>query len=158
MCRRFGFLFGLTSERYEWRRETNAYIYNLLITGWARQMKRMDMAEKVMQELMNDRDVSPDDRTFFCSHHVQPHAEQSIRSGDFPLVLDVGFFRSFFVESVADVPRLLPARLDSLLGLLGRLSLPRSFECDFLWTNDDHSISRRAPPWSGVLEGFGFVL
>ena len=116
--------------------------YTLLITGWSREMKRMDMAEKVMQELMNDRDVSPDDRTFFCSHHVQPHAEQSIRSGDFPLVLDVGFFRSFFVESVADVPPLLPARLDSLLDLLGRLSFPRSFECDFLWINDDHSISR----------------
>ena len=38
--------------------------YTLLITGWSRQMKRMDMAEKVMQELMNDRDVSPNDRTF----------------------------------------------------------------------------------------------
>ena len=38
--------------------------YNLLITGWAREMKQMDMAEKVMQELMNNRDVSPDDRTF----------------------------------------------------------------------------------------------
>ena len=27
-------------------------------------MKRMDKAEKVMQHLMNDRDVSPDERTF----------------------------------------------------------------------------------------------
>ena len=27
--------------------------------GWARQMRRIDMAEKVMQDLMNDRDVSP---------------------------------------------------------------------------------------------------
>ena len=38
--------------------------YNLLISGWARSMKRMDMAEKVMQDLMNDRNVSPNDRTF----------------------------------------------------------------------------------------------
>ena len=38
--------------------------YNLLITGWSREMKRMDMAEKVMQDLMNDRNVSPNDRTF----------------------------------------------------------------------------------------------
>ena len=40
--------------------------YTLLITGWAREMRRMDMAEKVMQELMNDRDVSvsPNTRTF----------------------------------------------------------------------------------------------
>ena len=38
--------------------------YTLLISGWARQMKRMDMAEKVMQELMNDRDVSPNEKTF----------------------------------------------------------------------------------------------
>jgi hypothetical protein len=38
--------------------------YTLLITGWARQMQRMDMAEKVMQELMNDRDLSPNTRTF----------------------------------------------------------------------------------------------
>ena len=38
--------------------------YTLLITGWAREMKRLDMAEKVMQDLMNDRDVSPDERTF----------------------------------------------------------------------------------------------
>ena len=27
-------------------------------------MERMDMAEKVMHDLMNDRDVSPDERTF----------------------------------------------------------------------------------------------
>ena len=33
--------------------------YTLLIYGWAREMRRMDMAEKVMQDLMNDRDVSP---------------------------------------------------------------------------------------------------
>jgi hypothetical protein len=38
--------------------------YNLLITGWAREMKRMDMAEKVMQDCLNDRDVSPDTQTF----------------------------------------------------------------------------------------------
>ena len=38
--------------------------YTLLITGWAREMRRMDMAEKVMQELMNDRNVSPDTQTF----------------------------------------------------------------------------------------------
>ena len=38
--------------------------YTLLISGWARQMKQMDMAEKVMQELMNDRDVSPNTQTF----------------------------------------------------------------------------------------------
>ena len=33
--------------------------YTLLISGWAREMGRMDMAEKVMQDLMNDRDVLP---------------------------------------------------------------------------------------------------
>merc|ERR1712196_752384 len=38
--------------------------YTLLINGWSRSMQRMDMAEKVMQELMNDQDVSPDNRTF----------------------------------------------------------------------------------------------
>ena len=38
--------------------------YNLLITGWTRQMRRMEMAEKVMQDLMNDRNVSPETRTF----------------------------------------------------------------------------------------------
>ena len=38
--------------------------YTLLISGWARSMRRMDMAEKVMQDLMNDRNVSPNDRTF----------------------------------------------------------------------------------------------
>ena len=38
--------------------------YTLLISGWARQMRCMDMAEKVMQDLMNDRDVSPDKQTF----------------------------------------------------------------------------------------------
>ena len=38
--------------------------YTLLISGWARQMRRMDMAEKVMQDLMNDRNVSPNERTF----------------------------------------------------------------------------------------------
>ena len=38
--------------------------YTLLISGWARQMQRLDMAEKVMQDLMNDRDVSPNTRTF----------------------------------------------------------------------------------------------
>ena len=42
--------------------------YTLLIGGWARSMGRMDMAEKVMQDLMNDPDVSPNDRTFQCSH------------------------------------------------------------------------------------------
>ena len=38
--------------------------YNLLISGWSRSMGRMDMAEKVMQDLMNDPHVSPCDRTF----------------------------------------------------------------------------------------------
>ena len=38
--------------------------YTLLITGWAREMKRMDMAEKVMQDLMNDPDVCPNTKTF----------------------------------------------------------------------------------------------
>ena len=38
--------------------------YTLLISGWARSMGRMDMAEKVMQDLMNDPHVSPNDRTF----------------------------------------------------------------------------------------------
>ncbi len=38
--------------------------YTLLISGWSRQMKRMVMAEKVMQDLMNDPFVSPDHRTF----------------------------------------------------------------------------------------------
>ena len=38
--------------------------YTLLISGWARSMGRMDMAEKVMQDLTNDRDVSPTTRTF----------------------------------------------------------------------------------------------
>ena len=38
--------------------------YNLLITGWSREMKQIDMAEKVMDDLMNDRDVSPNQRTF----------------------------------------------------------------------------------------------
>ena len=38
--------------------------YTLLITGWARQMGRMDMAEKVMQDLMNDPRVSPNEKTF----------------------------------------------------------------------------------------------
>ena len=38
--------------------------YTLLISGWARQMQRMDMAETVMQELMNDPDVSPNTQTF----------------------------------------------------------------------------------------------
>ena len=38
--------------------------YNLLITGWSRSMGRMEKAEKVMQDLMNDRDVSPNERTF----------------------------------------------------------------------------------------------
>ena len=38
--------------------------YNLLLNGWARSMRRMDMAEKVMKDLMNDRNVSPNDRTF----------------------------------------------------------------------------------------------
>ncbi len=38
--------------------------YNSLITGWARHMKRMDAAEKVMQDLMNDPHVSPNTRTF----------------------------------------------------------------------------------------------
>ena len=40
--------------------------YTLLISGWSREMRRMDKAEKVMQDLMNDRDVSPNERTF-CS-------------------------------------------------------------------------------------------
>jgi pentatricopeptide repeat protein len=38
--------------------------YNLLINGWSRSMRRMDMVEKVMQELMNDPCVSPNNRTF----------------------------------------------------------------------------------------------
>ena len=38
--------------------------YTLLINGWSRSMGRMDMAEKVMQDLINDRDVAPDERTF----------------------------------------------------------------------------------------------
>ena len=38
--------------------------YNLLITGWSRGMRRMDMAEKVMHDLMNDHNVSPNTRTF----------------------------------------------------------------------------------------------
>jgi pentatricopeptide repeat protein len=38
--------------------------YTLLITGWAREMGRMDMAENVMQDLMNDPNVSPSTRTF----------------------------------------------------------------------------------------------
>ena len=38
--------------------------YNLLINGWARSMGRMDMAEKVMQDLMSDPHVSPNERTF----------------------------------------------------------------------------------------------
>ena len=38
--------------------------YNLLINGWSRSMRRMDMAEKVMQDCLNDRDVSPNERTF----------------------------------------------------------------------------------------------
>ena len=38
--------------------------YTLLISGWARQMRQMDMAEKMMRDLMNDRNVSPDTRTF----------------------------------------------------------------------------------------------
>ena len=32
--------------------------------GWAREMRQMDEAEKVMQDLMNDRNVSPNNRTF----------------------------------------------------------------------------------------------
>jgi hypothetical protein len=42
----------------------NIVTYTLLISGWARSMKRMDMAEKVMHDLMNDRYVFPDTRTF----------------------------------------------------------------------------------------------
>ena len=42
----------------------NIVTYTLLISGWARQMGRMDMAEQVMQDLMNDPHVSPDVRTF----------------------------------------------------------------------------------------------
>ena len=38
--------------------------YTSLISGWARSMLRMDMAEKVMQDLMNDRDISPNEQTF----------------------------------------------------------------------------------------------
>jgi len=38
--------------------------YNLMISGWARQMKRMDKAEEVMSDLMNNPYVSADDRTF----------------------------------------------------------------------------------------------
>ena len=38
--------------------------YTLLISGWSREMGRLDMAEKVMQDLMNDPHVSPDERTF----------------------------------------------------------------------------------------------
>jgi pentatricopeptide repeat protein len=38
--------------------------YNLLISGWARQMKRMDKAEEVMNDLMNNPMVSPNTRTF----------------------------------------------------------------------------------------------
>ena len=38
--------------------------YTLLISGWARSMKRMDKAEKVMSDLMNDRNTSPDARSF----------------------------------------------------------------------------------------------
>ena len=38
--------------------------YTLLISGWARQMRNMKKAEKVMHDLMNDRNVSPDERTF----------------------------------------------------------------------------------------------
>ena len=38
--------------------------YTLLINGWSRAMKRMEMAEKVMQDLMDDPDVYPDERTF----------------------------------------------------------------------------------------------
>ena len=38
--------------------------YTLLISGWARSMRQMDEAEKVMHDLMNDRNVSPNDRTF----------------------------------------------------------------------------------------------
>ena len=38
--------------------------YNLLISGWSREMRRMDMAEMVMYDLMNDHNVSPNTRTF----------------------------------------------------------------------------------------------
>ena len=39
--------------------------YTLLIDGWCREMKRIDVAEKLMmQDLMNNRDVSPNTRTF----------------------------------------------------------------------------------------------
>ncbi|MDC3321073.1 pentatricopeptide repeat-containing protein, partial [bacterium] len=38
--------------------------YNLLITGWAREMKRMDKAEEMMSDLMNNPMVSPNTRTF----------------------------------------------------------------------------------------------
>ena len=38
--------------------------YNLLISGWSREMRRMDMAEKVMHDLRNDHNVSPNTRTF----------------------------------------------------------------------------------------------
>ena len=46
------------------RMRPNIVTYNLLITGWSREMRRMDMAEKVMQELMNDCGVSPNEKTF----------------------------------------------------------------------------------------------
>ena len=42
----------------------NIVTYTLLIGGWAREMQQMDKAEKVMHELMNDRNVSPNERTF----------------------------------------------------------------------------------------------
>ena len=38
--------------------------YNSLISGWARSMGQMDEAEKVMHDLMNDPNVSPEERTF----------------------------------------------------------------------------------------------
>ena len=38
--------------------------YTLLINGWARSMKRMDKAEEVMSDLMNNPHVSANDRTF----------------------------------------------------------------------------------------------
>ena len=56
--------------------------YNLLISGWAREMKRMDMAENVMQYLMNDRDVFPDERTFGALINGYNHLLHEVEIGE----------------------------------------------------------------------------
>ena len=57
--------------------------YTLLITGWARSMKNMIKAENVMYDLMNDRNLSPDDRTFHAlirGYNFLFHEDRNMRA------------------------------------------------------------------------------